>query len=128
MLAQTVPGTVVGLYQQHINPAIQHGDLFDASGTYLPRNEWNSTTTNGAMHLVQKSNTLGAEIEPVAAASIVRVIDGRELTGDQELINYGRYGTHRTARTQHRTGATCAAMTAPSVRWPAVSAAARPHR
>jgi hypothetical protein len=91
-LAQTVPDTVVELYQQHISPAVQHSDLFDASGAYLPRNKWNDTTTNGAMHLVQKSNTLGAEIELVAAASIVRVIDGRELTGDQELINCGRYG------------------------------------
>jgi hypothetical protein len=44
------------------------------------------------MHLIQAANTLGAEIELVAAASIVRVIDGRELTGEQELIGCGQYG------------------------------------
>ncbi len=92
LLAQTQPDTLLKLYQQHIDPAVQHGDLFDASGSYIPRNNWNSSTTNGAMHLIQKANTLGAEIELVAAASIVRVIDGRALTGEQELINCGRYG------------------------------------
>jgi hypothetical protein len=92
VLAQAMPETVVALYQHYVDPAVQHGDLFDASGTYIPRNNWNSTTSGGAMHLVQASNTLGAEIELVAAASIVRVIDGRELTGDQELISCGRYG------------------------------------
>ena len=30
---------------------------------YRPRNRWNTSTTEGAMHLVQGSNTLGAEIE-----------------------------------------------------------------
>jgi hypothetical protein len=92
LLAQTQPDTVLHLYRQHIDPAVQHGDLFDASGSYIPRNNWNSTTTNGAMHLIQAANTLGAEIELVAAASIVRIIDGQELTGEQELINCSRYG------------------------------------
>ncbi|MGH3695665.1 MAG: hypothetical protein ACRDRX_17030 [Pseudonocardiaceae bacterium] len=92
LLAQTRPDTVLKLYHQHVDPAVQHGDLFDNSGAYLPRNIWNNSATNGAMHLVQAANTLGAEIELVAAASIVRVIDGQELTGEQELINCARYG------------------------------------
>ncbi len=92
LLAQTRPDTVLKLYQQHVDPAVQHEDLFDASGAYIPRNRWNNSTTNGAMHLVQAANTLSAEIELVAAASIVRVIDGQELTGEQELIACARYG------------------------------------
>jgi hypothetical protein len=92
LLAQTRPDSLLALYREHVNPAVEHGDLFDASGSYIRRNNWNTTTTNGAMHLVQEDNTLGAEIELVAAASIVRVIDGRGLTGEQELINCGRYG------------------------------------
>lgn len=92
VLAETRPDSVLALYREHVDPAVAQGDLFDASGSYIRRNNWNSTTTHGAMHLVQEDNTLGAEIELVAAASIVRVIDGRELTGEQELINCGRYG------------------------------------
>lgn len=101
LLAQTRPDTLLALYQQYVDPAVQHEDLFDASGSYIPRNNRNSTTTNGAMHLVQGANTLGAEIELVAAASIVRVIDGRELTGEQELINCGRYGASQRNSDPH---------------------------
>ncbi|MBV9160559.1 MAG: hypothetical protein JO309_12520 [Pseudonocardiales bacterium] len=92
LLAQTQPDTVVQLYQEFVNPAIQRNDLFDASGRYIPRNRWNSTTTDGAMHLVQISNTLSAEIELSAAASIVRVKNGRELTAEQELVECAQYG------------------------------------
>ncbi|WP_051581604.1 hypothetical protein [Pseudonocardia acaciae] len=92
LLAQTRPDTVLELYRRHVDPAVQHGDLFDASGSYILKNKWNNGTTNGAMHLIQASNTLGAEIELAAAASIVRIIGGRPLTGEQELINCGRYG------------------------------------
>lgn len=39
-------------------------DLFDpATNRYRRRNIWNSTTTQGAMHLIQGANTLSAEIE-----------------------------------------------------------------
>jgi hypothetical protein len=44
------------------------------------------------MHLIQQANTLAAEIELGAASTIVRVINGVELTGEQELIQCGRYG------------------------------------
>lgn len=92
LLAQTQPDTVVQLYQEFVNPAVQNNDFFDASGRYIPRNRWNSTTTDGAMHLVQSSNTLSAEIELSAAASIVRVKNGRELTAEQELVACAQYG------------------------------------
>ena len=92
LLARTQPDTLLDLYQEFVNPAVQRDDLFDASGTYIPRNKWNSTTTNGAMHLIQDANTLSAEIELSAAASIVRVNNGRELTGEQELIECAQYG------------------------------------
>jgi hypothetical protein len=92
LLAQTQPDTVLELYQEFVDPAVQRDDLFDSSGTYIPRNKWNSTTVNGAMHLIQGANTLGAEIELSAAASIVRVNNGHELTGEQELIDCAEYG------------------------------------
>ena len=92
ILAAAAPDKVVALYQQHVNPAVQHDDLFDSKGLYIRRNRWNSNTVNGAMHLVQDANTLGAEVELAAAATIVRVINGRELTGEQELIACSQYG------------------------------------
>jgi hypothetical protein len=92
LLAQTQPDAVLGLYREFVDPAVQRDDLFDASGIYIRRNKWNSTTNNGAMHLIQDANTLSAEIELSAAASIVRINNGHELTGEQELIECAEYG------------------------------------
>lgn len=92
ILAAQSPGKVVALYQQHVDPSIKESDLFDSAGRYIQRNRWNTDTTNGAMHLVQRANTLGAEIELAAAATIRREIDGRELTSEQELIKCSQYG------------------------------------
>jgi len=91
-LAESQPKIAVKLYQQYVDPRVSAADLFDSAGKYIPRNRWNSTTTNGAMHLVQAANTLGAEIELAAAATIVREIGGVELTGEQELIKCSQYG------------------------------------
>ncbi|MDX2937302.1 hypothetical protein [Streptomyces ipomoeae] len=92
VLARTNPGKVLDLYRAHIGPAVRKTDLFGPDGRYVRRNKWNDSTTQGAMHLIQQSNTLGAEIELAAAATIRRVIGGRELTGAQELIACGKYG------------------------------------
>lgn len=92
LLAASRPDVVLELYQQFVDPAVQHDDLFDAAGGYIRRNKWNNTTTDGAMHLVQASNTLGAEMELAAAASIVRVHGDHVLTGEQELIECSEYG------------------------------------
>jgi hypothetical protein len=92
ILAAASPQTALSIYQQHVSPDVQEGDLFDSGGKYIERNRWNTDTTEGAMHLVQENNTLGAEIELAAAATIVRVINGRTLTGQQELINCSQYG------------------------------------
>ncbi|WP_200307074.1 hypothetical protein [Streptomyces adelaidensis] len=92
VLAQTSPEKALDLYRAHIDPAVRKSDLFGPNGRYVRRNQWNDSTTQGAMHLIQQSNTLGAEIELAAAATIRRVIGGRELTGAQELIACGKYG------------------------------------
>lgn len=91
-MAQTDPDRVVALYQQFINPNVKPEDLFDSSKKYKPDNKWNNSTTNGAMHLIQINNTLGAEIELAAGSSVVRKINGRLLTEQQELIKCGKYG------------------------------------
>lgn len=91
-LASFQPQKVVELYRKHINSNIPEQDLFQ-NGKYLTRNKWNNSTTNGAMHLVQRNNTLLAEIELAAGASLVRRrADGQFITDEQELIVCGAYG------------------------------------
>lgn len=91
-LANTTPDRAVELYRKFISPDVKKEDLFLSNGRYNPRNKWNATTVNGAMHLIQPNNTLSAEIELAAGASVVRVVGGEELTGEQELIRCGQYG------------------------------------
>jgi hypothetical protein len=90
-LASTDQQKVVDLYRAHIDATVKKEDLFVGS-EYVPRNKWNSSTTRGAMHLIQGANTLGAEIDIAVRSSIVRKIQGVILTGEQELIECGRYG------------------------------------
>jgi hypothetical protein len=90
-LASVDRDKVVQLYRQHISPEVTAEHIFQR-GAYVPRNRWNNSTANGAMHLIQRNNTLGAEIELAAAATIVRRINGRTLDAEQELIKCGQYG------------------------------------
>lgn len=91
-LAATAPDKVLALYREFVSPEVQPEDLFDSEGTYNRRNRWNNSTTAGVMHLIQRANTLGAEIELAGGATVRRVLAGQELTGAQELIECGRYG------------------------------------
>jgi hypothetical protein len=91
-LAHQAPDVVLNLYRMFIGPHVERSDLFTSDGAYNPRNRWNSTTTDGAMHLIQVNNSLSAEIELAAGSSVVRVIDGRTLTEERELIKCGQYG------------------------------------
>jgi hypothetical protein len=91
-LAGVRPDLVLQLYREHVNPAVQRRDLFSANGRYNPRNRWNNSTDQGAMHLIQANNTLGAEIELAAAATLVRRRGGVELTTEPDLIDCGAYG------------------------------------
>lgn len=80
------PNTVLGLYQQYVNPAVQLADLqltdpktkkpvidsLTGQAAYNPLNKWNTGTTVGAMHLTSPPNTVGAEIYLGAAATLLR--------------------------------------------------------
>jgi hypothetical protein len=101
VLSRTSPDTVVALYREFVKDSVTKEDLFDGSGQYIHRNRWNTDTVNGAMHLVQAANTLGAEIELVAGATIVREQNGRLLTGEQELIACGQYGARQRNSDPH---------------------------
>jgi hypothetical protein len=91
-LANSAPDVALALYQKYVSAKVGRADLFRSNGRYNPRNIWNSSTSNGAMHLIQQNNSLTAEIELAAGSSVVREIDGKLLTGEQELIRCGRYG------------------------------------
>jgi len=95
------PDTLLHLYQEH-NPGvgIQNADLFhpdpDGSGrlVYNPLNKWNNATDTGTiMHLIQVNNTLAAQINLGADATIIRKrSDGTVITDRDELIRCGRFG------------------------------------
>jgi hypothetical protein len=98
---------VLELYQQHVDPSITLEDItwpsnvaeaiptrtgirwrLRPAGTYNPLNKWN--TTHGAMHLTHPANTLGAEINLAADATVRR--DGPDPNDPRALICCGGYG------------------------------------
>lgn len=91
-LSQVDPDKLLELYRTFVSEKVERDDLFDGAGNYVVRNRWNSTTTEGAMHLIHAPNSLFAEVELAGAATIVRERDGQVLTGEQELIQCGLYG------------------------------------
>ncbi len=91
-LANTSPDVALALYRQHVSPTVTNSDLFGPGGRYIERNRWNNSTTTGAMHLIQPNNTLLAEIELAAAATVVRERDGQVITTEQELITCSGFG------------------------------------
>jgi hypothetical protein len=80
---------LLALYQKYVSPQVLMADLF-VNGSYNRLNKWN--TKNGAMHLNQRNNTLGAEINIAAQATILRQQGGVILTDPDKLIRCGRYG------------------------------------
>jgi hypothetical protein len=99
-LAQRKPDTVLALYRKHVNPSIVKSDLFEAGGAYKALNKWN--TGSGIMHLIQPNNTLGAEVNIGAFATIKRKHpDGSPITDADELIRCARFGVADRASDPH---------------------------
>ena len=80
-MAAVDPTLVGDLYREHVNPAVQDAELVwpedvrnnagvivFAAGSYNKWNIWN--TLKGAMHLTHRANTLGAEINLAADATV----------------------------------------------------------
>jgi len=91
-LAAQVPDTVLALYQSQIHPSIVRTDLFTGpgAGTYNILNRWN--TEKGAMHLTHSANSLGAEINLVAGATVLWQHGGNPVTDSLQLVNCGGFG------------------------------------
>ena len=61
---------------------------------YDPRNPWNFTTNSGTIaHLIQPNNTLSAEIDIGAQATVIRKNpQGNIITNADQLIRCSQYG------------------------------------
>lgn len=75
-----------------VNPANPDNE---AQWIYNPHNDYNAYSTTGTItHLVQRANTLGAEINIAARATILRKAraSGQPVTSSDQLIRCSGYG------------------------------------
>jgi hypothetical protein len=92
MLAEDDEKKLLALYRKLASPDVQPADLVDANERYDPNNKWNSGLEVAPVHMTQGSNTLSAAVELAAAGTIQRVINGRPLESNQELIKCSKFG------------------------------------
>ncbi|PRQ02673.1 hypothetical protein [Enhygromyxa salina] len=100
------PEVVLRLYQQLVGPQVEPQDLYsrDEVGNpiinaetgrpaYNGHNKWNSTTTEGVVHLISAPNALSAEISLAGQATILRKDStGEPITDPAGLITCSNYG------------------------------------
>jgi hypothetical protein len=84
------PETVLRRYRELVSPHVQPHDLV-ANGAYDKLNKWNST--HGIMHLTAPPNTLAAEVQLGADATVIyRNARGEVLVEPEALICCAGYG------------------------------------
>jgi hypothetical protein len=94
---------LLDLYREHVSPDVAYEDLICAEdlisvarghpvvvhrkGAYNPYNRWN--TTDGIMHLTQPDNTLRAEIQLAADATVLRSAprSGGQVLADPDALS-----------------------------------------
>lgn len=91
-LGSHLPDRVLELYRRFIDPAIPRSDLFPG-GRYDKFNRWN--TELGAMHLTHGANTLGAELNLVAGATVIWEKDDTIVSDPLQLIRCGGFGSEQ---------------------------------
>jgi hypothetical protein len=81
---------LVKLYSEAAGQPVPDTELYTSGSAYSPRNKWNAQY---AVHLVQRNNTLRAEINIASQATVLRRHDGDDpVTDANELINCSGYG------------------------------------
>ena len=101
-LATYQPDTLWQLYKD-LNPdyagQMKESDLYlinpvTKAAVYDPRNPWNFTSKNGTIaHLIQPNNTLSAEIDIGAQATVIRKDpQGNIVTTPDQLCRCSQYG------------------------------------
>jgi len=85
------PARLVELYRDLVSPDVRRDELF-ANDVYNPLNARNASSTTRLAHLTQDSNTLGAAVDLVARATVLRERAGRPVENQQELVVCSRLG------------------------------------
>jgi hypothetical protein len=89
-IAKKDQALLVKLYSEIAGQQVPASDLYTSGGAYSPRNKWN---VRYAAHLMQRNNTLGAEINIASQATILRRHQGDDpVTDANELINCSGFG------------------------------------
>ncbi|MDE4561848.1 hypothetical protein LOF24_28000 [Sinorhizobium meliloti SM11] len=103
MLAKHDLDRVTTLYQKYVSPDVRKEDLLLKNdirfgewilkkGSYDPFNTWN--TEKGILHLTQGANTLGAEVNLAARATVLRSdMHGQRIVDARRLIGASGYGS-----------------------------------
>jgi hypothetical protein len=86
LLAADDPERLLDVYRGNVSDQVELRDLIGPSGAYRERNTWN---LEGAMHMVQPSNTLPAAVVLVAQSTIVRRGSDGPMTNANDLIRCG---------------------------------------
>ena len=92
-------GKLLALYRQFCGPNVQLADLLDNKGNYNRWNKWN--TTHGVVHLNNPFNTLSAEINIAAQATILRKKNGTVINDPDALIRCSGFGEPLRASDPH---------------------------
>jgi hypothetical protein len=85
-LAETDPNRLLSLYKKYVDERVKPSDLIAANGSYQRDNRWNTGRAGRLMHLAQINNTLGAAVDLVARATVMRRRDGQLVTDRQQLV------------------------------------------
>jgi hypothetical protein len=89
-LFETAPDRLVRLYRRLVDRRVKLADL-RSGGRYQRENRWNRR--GRLAHLMQGSNNLGAAVDLVARATVLRVDDdGRPVTNQQALVQCAGLG------------------------------------
>lgn len=89
-IAENDKQLLLELYRKYVSPDVQLADLFTGD-EYNRSNKWN--TTHGIMHLTQPNNTLRAEVNLAARASILqKKEDVDPVTDTHDLICCSGFG------------------------------------
>ncbi len=90
-LADRDPDRLLAFYREFVNPQVSLDDLV-VDGSYRPDNRWNVSAQGPIAHLMQTNNTLGAAVDLVAHATILREMDGTLITEKQALAHCAGLG------------------------------------
>jgi len=90
-LAEHDPDRLLALYRELVATDTELDELL-VNGSYESKNSRNLTTTGRLAHLTQRSNNLGAAVDLVAKATLLRERNGVLVDDQQDLVDCGSLG------------------------------------